>query len=172
MHSPRYIIEEYNQTVSTLSLITIAFWSFSLKLLVKGAFENRSTVTDLRNWTGLNSQAEPTNTTNWLYHDDVIKWKHFPHYWPFVRGIQRPPVNSPQNKSQWRGALMLSLICVWINGCVNNREAGDLRRYHVHYHVMVMINSRTNGWRYIYNNIIWYSKMIHDLWHLMDTWNW
>ena len=21
-------------------------------------------------------------------HDDVIKWKHFPRYWPFVRGIQ------------------------------------------------------------------------------------
>ena len=20
-------------------------------------------------------------------HDDVIKWKHFPHYWPFVQGI-------------------------------------------------------------------------------------
>ena len=20
-------------------------------------------------------------------HDGVIKWKHFPHYWPFVRGI-------------------------------------------------------------------------------------
>ena len=28
-------------------------------------------------------------------HDDVIKWKHFPRYWPFVRGIHRPPVNSP-----------------------------------------------------------------------------
>ena len=27
-------------------------------------------------------------------HDDVIKWKHFPRYWPFVRGIHRPPVNS------------------------------------------------------------------------------
>ena len=27
-------------------------------------------------------------------HDDVIKWKHFPRYWPFVRGIQRLPVNS------------------------------------------------------------------------------
>ena len=25
------------------------------------------------------------------YHDDVIKWKHFPRYWPFVRGIHRPP---------------------------------------------------------------------------------
>ena len=23
------------------------------------------------------------------YHDDVIKWKHFPRYWPFVLGIPR-----------------------------------------------------------------------------------
>ena len=29
------------------------------------------------------------------FHDDVIKWKHFPRYWPFVRGIHRSPVNSP-----------------------------------------------------------------------------
>ena len=27
--------------------------------------------------------------------DDVIKWKGFPRYWPFVRGIHRWPVNSP-----------------------------------------------------------------------------
>ena len=57
-------------------------------------------------------------------HDDVIKLKHFPRYWPFVRGIHWSPVNSP-HKGQWRGALMFSLICVWINGSVNNREAGD-----------------------------------------------
>ena len=25
-------------------------------------------------------------------HDDVIKWKHFPRYWPFVQGIHRSPV--------------------------------------------------------------------------------
>ena len=37
-------------------------------------------------------------------HNDVIKWKHFPPYWPFVRGIHRSPVNS-QHKSQWREAL-------------------------------------------------------------------
>ena len=47
------------------------------------------------------------------------------------------PVNSP-HKGQWRGALMFSLICVWINGYVNNRKAGDLRRYRVHYDVSVM----------------------------------
>ena len=70
-------------------------------------------------------------------HDDVIKWKHFPRYWPFVRGIHRSPMNSP-HKGQWRGALMLSLICVWINGWVNNREAGDLRRYRFNYDVNVM----------------------------------
>ena len=39
---------------------------------------------------------------------------------------------------QWRGALMFSLICVWINGWVNNGEAGDLRRYRAHYYVIVM----------------------------------
>ena len=54
-------------------------------------------------------------------HDDVIKWKHFPRYWPFVRGIHRSTVNSP-HKGQWRGALMFSLICAWINGWVNNRK--------------------------------------------------
>ena len=30
-----------------------------------------------------------------VLHDDVIKWKHFPRYWPFVRGMHRSPVNSP-----------------------------------------------------------------------------
>ena len=71
-------------------------------------------------------------------HDDVIKWKHFPRNWPFLRGIHRSPVNSP-HKGQWRGALMFSLISVWINDWVNNREAGDLRRYRAHYDVNVMI---------------------------------
>ena len=70
-------------------------------------------------------------------HDDVIKWKHFPRYWPFVRGIHRSPVISP-HKGQWRGALMFSLICVWTNGWVNNCEAGDLRRYRAHHDVTVM----------------------------------
>ena len=63
--------------------------------------------------------------------------KHFPRYWPFVRGIHRSPVNS-SHKGQWRGALMFSLICAWINSWVNNHEAGDLRRHRANYDVMVM----------------------------------
>ena len=73
------------------------------------------------------------------YHDDVIKRKNFPRYWPFVRGIYRFPVNSP-HKGLRRGALIFSLIliCVRIIGWVNNHEAGDLRRYYAHYDVTVM----------------------------------
>ena len=45
----------------------------------------------------------------------------------------------PPFKGQWRGALMFSLICAWIKGWVNNREAGDLRHHRVHYDVIVMV---------------------------------
>ena len=78
-------------------------------------------------------------------HDDVIKWKHFPRYWPFVRGIHRSPVNSP-HKGQWRGALMFTLICARINDWVNNRKAGDLRRYRTHYDVIVMGTQNDTCW--------------------------
>ena len=84
----------------------------------------------------VNVSDEFTRTVN-ITHDDVIKWKHFPRYWPFVREIHRSPVNS-SHKGQWRGALMFSLICAWINGWVNNSEAGDLRRHRAHYDVIVM----------------------------------
>ena len=43
-----------------------------------------------------------------------------------------------QHKGQWLQALMFSLICVWINDWVTNREADDLRRYRAHYDVIVM----------------------------------
>ena len=76
----------------------------------------------------------------WAQHDDVIKWKRFPRHCPFVRGIHRSPVHSP-HKGQWRGALMFTLICARINGWVNNREAGDIRRHCTHYDVIIMGNA-------------------------------
>ena len=72
-----------------------------------------------------------------IVHDDVIKRKHFPRYWPRVRGIHRSPVHSPHT-GQWRGTLMFSLFSGWINGSVDNREAGDLRRHRGHCDVIVM----------------------------------
>ena len=52
------------------------------------------------------------------------------------------------HKGQWRGALMFSLICAWMNGWVDNREAGDLRRHRAHYDVTVMKNEeKRGGWQ-------------------------
>ena len=79
----------------------------------------------------------PTHLKAWY----IIKWKHFRRYWPFVWGIHRSPVNSP-HKGQWRGALMFSLICAWINDWVNNGEAADLRRHCAHYDVTIMVPIR------------------------------
>ena len=84
------------------------------------------------------------------FHDDVIKWKHFPRNWPFVREIHRSPVNFP-HKGQWRGALMFSLIYPWINDWVNNREAGDLRRQHGHYDVIVMYSPSSRAFAIIFS---------------------
>ena len=90
---------------------------------------------------------------NWgMRHDDVIKWKHFPRYWPFARGIHRSPVNSP-HKGQWRGALIFALICARINGWVDNREAGDLRRYRSHSDIIVMEREALN-----IVNLFWLSR--------------
>ena len=47
------------------------------------------------------------------------------------------PVNSPHKRPVTR-SFDVSLICVWINGWVNNGEAGDVRRYRPHYDVIVM----------------------------------
>ena len=90
--------------------------------------------------------------------DVFLWWRHqmepFSALLALCAGNSPVPVNSP-HKGQWRGALMFSLICAWINDWVNNREAGDLRRYTGHYDVNVMslmpawtsrsINSRIAG---------------------------
>ena len=75
----------------------------------------------------------------------VNKWKYFPRYWPFLRGIHRSLVNYP-HKGQWRGALVFSLICAWINGWVKNGEAGDMRRRRAHYDVTVMSLTCLTHW--------------------------
>ena len=103
------------------------------------------------------------------HHDDVTRWKHFPRYWPFMRGIHRSPVNS-SHKGQWRGALMFSLICAWINGWVKNREAGDLRRYPAYNDVIVMcqyewswlINKRdSNHLHIMYFRLVYFETIVY-----------
>ena len=77
-------------------------------------------------------------------------WRHqmetFSALLAICAGNSPVPVNSP-HKGQWRGALMFTLICARINGWVNNREAGDLRRYRAHYDVIVMCSNVSKRFR-------------------------
>ena len=72
-----------------------------------------------------NHRPGPRPHSKPLKHDDIIKWKYCPRYWPFMRGIHRSRVNSPQKrpvtrsfdvffdlrpKQQWWGDLLLNVI--------------------------------------------------------------
>ena len=88
----------------------------------------------------------------YMYFEDIGKhngrlpvdtwWRHqmeaFSALLVICEGNSPVPGESP-HKGQWRGPLMFTLTCVWINRWVNNREASDLRRYRAHYDVTLMI---------------------------------
>ena len=101
--------------------------------------ENHVNVSHCIVFCGSSGQFEP-----WWRHQMVT----FSTLLAICAGNSPVPVNSP-HKSQWRGALMFSLICVWITGWVNKREAGDLRRYRAHYDVTVMLQDYVTGSRAI-----------------------
>ena len=133
-----YINESVNWVMSDICIHTLSIRR-SISASLKTSWEPSSPVwrtsrlmTSVRS-SRLNSSLSSKSAS----HDDVINWKHFLRYWPFVRGIHRSPVNSP-HKGQWSGALMFSLICVWTNGWLNNRDAGDWRRRRPHYNITVI----------------------------------
>ena len=77
------------------------------------------------------TSGEENRSKHGICQDDVIKWNHFPPYWPFVRGIHRSLASDDD------------LWCfLWsspdTNGWANNRDAGVLRRNRAHYDVTVM----------------------------------
>ena len=52
-----------------------------------------------------------------------MAWKRVLHYWPFVRGIHRSPVDSPH-----KGPFM-RYFYYWPEQTIEQTVAGDLRRY-------------------------------------------
>ena len=100
-----------------------------------------------------NHSIEVDNTIDKIDHD-VIKLKHFPHYRTFVWEIHPSQLNP---KGQWRGALMFPLICAWINGSANNREAGDLRRHRAHYDVTVIYT------RFSLRRVLWLVGIVYNM---------
>ena len=97
-------------------------------------------------WYFVTIYGTTNNTETWSRMGEV--YFHFTSWWchqmetysallALCTGNSPVPVNSPHN-GQWRGALKFSLICARINGWVNNREAGGLRRHQALCDVIVM----------------------------------
>ena len=78
-------------------------------------------------------------------HDDVIKWKHFLSYWPFVRGITGHRW-IPHKKASDAELWCFLWSAHWIIGSVNNCEAGEFRCHRAHYDIIVMKYS--SQWNY------------------------
>ena len=124
---------------------------------------------------------------HWL-HDDVIKWKHFPRYWPFVRGIHRSLIWSffdlRPNKwlsKQWCGWWFVTLSsplwrhCNWILACHLDDNVMtwklsvllaicDLWRYPAHYDVIVikywLVTLMTMSW---HGNFLYYWPFVRRI---------
>ena len=76
-------------------------------------------------------------------HDDVIKWKHFLRYWPFVRGIPNGTCEFPSQRPVTRS------FDVFFDLRLNKRlseqsRPRDLRRHHTHYDVTALAGSTNN----------------------------
>ena len=71
-------------------------------------------------------------------------------------------VNSPvpgefPHKGQWRGALMFSLICVWINDWVNKRGHYDVN-VREHLHVAIQRNNKSIVTSKRRRDVVWRNK--------------
>ena len=68
--------------------------------------------------------------SKYYIHDDVIQWKHLPHYWPFV--WDSPVTGESPSQMPVTRNFHVSLICTRTSAWVNNRDAGDFwcHRYH------------------------------------------
>ena len=77
-----------------------------------------SIITELHQTYQPSTSNKPTTTEP--NYDDVIKGKTFPRYWPFVLGIHRSPMDSP-DKGQLHRGIMFSLMCARTNGSKHTR---------------------------------------------------
>ena len=96
-------------------------------------------------WTGawmVNDQLKQL----WSQWDSVCFtwWRHqmeiYSELLALCSGNSSVPIEFPSQRLVTR-SFDVSLICTWPNGCVNNRNDGDLRRHRAHYDVNVVIQA-------------------------------
>ena len=70
-------------------------------------------------------------------HDDVMIWKRFSHYWPFVMGIHRSPIDAPHKTPVMLSFGVLFVVTI-IHLLKSSRVSGDCRRHDANVTVTVM----------------------------------
>ena len=135
----------YNESIKISFVLKNPFISIYMHVRLKKIIATSiKTLLSQYNSQTLSRQQLNQEVWDFLFHDDVIKWKHFPRYRPFVKGIHRWLVDS-LHKGQWRGALFFSMICDWTNGWTNNRDVGFGSCHRARYDFIVM-----------YFDVLWY----------------
>ena len=99
-----------------------------------------------------------------MYHISVFHQLHFMHAYYFIVFFifQGGWLHFPQNV----GLDVIKRIqcCSWIDGWVNNREAGDLRRHRARYDASVMITStHDNDPTSTQFTVLWYDMIKYQL---------
>ena len=77
----------------------------------------------------LGNYIQPTHSL--LSHVGVMIWRHFPHYWRFIRGVRLSLVDSI-HKEPVLQTFDVTLMLAQINCWINTQAAGDLRRHDAH----------------------------------------
>ena len=100
---------------------------------------------------------------NWLYPFKTMWWNYswwrhqmeaFSALLALRAGNSPVPGDFPTQRPVTRTALMFSLICAWINGLVNSREASDFRRHRAHHDVILMCALTSKAVKTWVNNYI------------------
>ena len=93
-----------------------------------------------------------------VIHDDVIKWKHFPRYWPFVRGI--PGEFPAQRPVMQRFDVFFDLR---LNKRLNKQSLGWwFETLSAHYDVTLMIQNYSS----MAMLLLWYAIISRLVWSL------
>ena len=81
-------------------VITLVLYARVITVLIASI----KTAKDMTGQVALRCISTCTAPKSWPYHDDVIKWNHFPHCWPFVREITRHrwiPLTKASDEELW-----------------------------------------------------------------------
>ena len=92
----------------------------------------------------------------------IMTWNRFSHYWPFVRGMYRSPIDSP-HKGRAMRSILLSLLLAWAICWLIRRVANGLRRK---CHVNVI--TRKYWPQILYDTL---APIVHTLWYgYLNVW--